>query len=177
MYPRKLSLLICLLVACVIVWGVLPPNTGADEPEETTLTEELFLTTISADVEELEMLLREGADPNAVDEDGFSLLRSVLLLARRDPIDTLNSYVKTLLQYGANPNLADADGWTAMHAAAQIDNKSVMEALLESGGDPHLNTGIPSPYELALMSGNRSTVSAIERTTTRRPGDYAVSGV
>lgn len=175
MYSGKLLLLIGVLVACGIVWGVLPSETtGADDPAGPVLTptEELFLTTSTADVKQLEILLQGGMDPNTLSEDGITALHTVLLVARMGPIPTLNSYVKTLLQYGANPNLVDEDGWTAMHAAAHIDNETVMEALLDAGGDPLLNTGIPSPYDLALMAGSRATVMAIEKITTHRPDDY-----
>lgn len=71
-------------------------------------------------------LLAAGADPNAVDEQGHS----VLGLAVRRP-----DLVRRLLAAGANPNLLDSRGGTPLMDAAGEGNVESMGILLDAGAE------------------------------------------
>ena len=76
------------------------------------------------------LLLREGWDPNAPDNDGRSSRH--LGAQNGNPM-----VVAQLLDAGADLNARDNDGYTALHwAAAQNGNDRVVKALLDRGADP-----------------------------------------
>jgi ankyrin repeat protein len=101
-------------------------------------------------------LLEIGADPNPVDHSGFPPLIAALSCShfepgsrgRRDVLDI----VKLLLAFGADPNQRGLNDYTPLHMAVSKQNLSVIELLLEAGGDPRLRTRIDdyaTPREMA----------------------------
>lgn len=165
------------VAAClVILWTAFLSGPGKVLSQNTTKDpnlRRLFIAASQGKAEALGTLLRtSGFDVNVVDGRGNTLLRVALNTARGLEIPTLYGTVVTLLSHGANPNLANNDGWTGMHAAAFIDNEAVMSALIQSGGDPLINSnGLSTPYEISLSRGNLGVVAAIERAVTYRPTD------
>ncbi|GAA3844882.1 ankyrin repeat domain-containing protein [Streptomyces phyllanthi] len=133
-------------------------------------------------------LLRDGASPEATDEDGQSVLylaalrddpaiARLLLAAGADP-DRLSAgadsplcgaacgghteVVRALLTAGATPDLEEELGFTALTWAVQRGNTGVLVALLESGADPNRPgpTGEP-PLVAAARRGSLSCVRAL----------------
>ena len=135
----------------------------------------LHKASVTRDSNSTEILLENGSDINAKDNDEFT----PLILAINDSVlpseidgdakvarGGREDVVELLLQHGANPNLPDAAGNTALHHAAQEDRRVILRLLLENKGDPNykndegatpLHTAIQSPSlraaELLLKTG------------------------
>ncbi len=76
-------------------------------------------------------LLKEGANPNAVNDYGVSALMFAA--------DNGNLYiVKTLLSFKADVSLAPYDGTTALLAAAKKNHVEVVQLLLAAGASPNI---------------------------------------
>lgn len=75
-----------------------------------------------------EALCAGGANVNALDEDGLTLLTKAISRDKKDVI-------AFLLQHKADPNAKDKHLRTALHMAASKGNQSVMESLLALRGD------------------------------------------
>src|SRR5271166_4467869 len=68
-----------------------------------------------SNVDVLQMLLKNGANPNLQSNNGFTALMRASINSNTDSnIET----VKILLENGANPNLQDNDGFTALMFAS-----------------------------------------------------------
>lgn len=81
-------------------------------------------------------LLADGADVNAVDEEGFTPL---LFAAADDSVDV----VRLLLEAGANVNAANSGGETPLFKATMNTSSgalTIAKLLLEHGADPHAPT-------------------------------------
>ncbi|KAM7114581.1 ankyrin repeat domain-containing protein 54 [Molossus nigricans] len=78
------------------------------------------------DVETVQRLLEEGADPRAADDKG----RTALHFASCNGNDEI---VQLLLDYGANPNQRDGLGNTPLHLAACTNHVPVITTLLQRG--------------------------------------------
>lgn len=118
---------------------------GVDEYGRTELHN--FLVTLSGpvDVAAVAALLKEGADPNAQDDNGFAPLHYAAQ-------ESLPAVVRLLLDAGADPNLRDTfDNGPLFRAANTEDGLEVIKALLEAGADPFAenNYGV-SAAELAF---------------------------
>jgi hypothetical protein len=98
-------------------------------PGETT---PLMDATFNNDIEEIKILLKEGADPNEQEEEYGST--ALITAADNDQIEV----AKILLEYGANPNLADYYGYNPLIGAVYMENKEMIQILLEAGADPYL---------------------------------------
>ena len=81
----------------------------------------------------VERLLNAGADVNAQDAQGRTLLMRVLD-ARR------NRLMKLFLQRGAKINLRDQNGQTALHWAAKMRSVDVVKILLQRGANVNQRT-------------------------------------
>ena len=85
---------------------------------------------LSANPTMVRLLLRQGWDPNAPDDDGRSPLH-------RGALNSNPMVVTHLLDAGADLNARDNEGYTALHwAAAQSGNDRVVKVLLDRGADP-----------------------------------------
>ena len=137
-------------------------KSGDDDGNDFVLTNNISLAVSMESPKGLELLQRNGADPNIRDSRGRSpLMYSVL---------TGHDVLKTLLKYGADPNLGDFENRTPLTLAV-IDNGSddgIMETLLENGADPNIrdNSGF-TPLTWAVNDRDRAPevfVSALIRT-------------
>lgn len=116
-----------------------------------------------ADWEELQVLLNDGADPNAAYGDGTTSLHWAsyhddisgvkMLTAAGAEVDATNdlgvtplwlaaengnsAITKLLLDRGSDPNIALTSGETVVMTAAQSGNPEVVRLVLAAGGDPN----------------------------------------
>jgi ankyrin repeat protein len=77
----------------------------------------------------VERLLRQGADPNAATEDGWTGLHKAI----DHPGDKL---LRALLRAGADPNAPSEAGYAPLHRAAAKGRVDLMHLLVEQGADP-----------------------------------------
>lgn len=102
----------------------------------------------------VEILLKNGADPNLKDKNGkTALMHAVVMLGTEKTVNLL-------LEYGADPNLKDNEGYTAlMHASCYIKREKMIIILLKYGADPNLqnNDGETALMLVLLCTGNNNT--------------------
>lgn len=148
---------------------------GAKAPESSTVANEMmFKAILEDDVERLEEALAGGADPNTFNDDGISALQVAILGS--GGAKTVYGQVKALLAAGADPNRTDEDGKTPLHYAADFGGSdAVVSSLIGAGANPDLPDGTgTTPLQLALFTGNQGAVTALEKATTVRPGNYQI---
>jgi ankyrin repeat protein len=131
---------------------------GADpnQAQKGTAFTPLIIASAMVHTQFVDLMLDNGAKPDAVDWRGYTALGLVvrdshygLDLARKDQIVTV---VKALLAHGANPNFrlkqpkaltvieVSLDGATPLLLAAEVNNTGAVKALLDAGADPHITT-------------------------------------
>jgi ankyrin repeat protein len=135
----------------------------------------------------VELLLNNGADPNAMEEKGFTSLARVVRDSRygidftdKDKIVTI---VNFLLAHGADPNFRvmnkrfqatndlSLTGATPLLLAAEVSNTSAVKALLEAGADPRMTTE-QGTTALVLAAGGGTD---IQGNRVRSPEERAMS--
>jgi ankyrin repeat protein len=106
--------------------------------QEAVKTEELAL---------VESLLASGADPNSLDQDGFTPLENAILQ------DSL-ALVNLLLANGAEPNQPTSLQSSYLHIAAMKNYVEIAKVLIENGADINATTTIDNigytPLDLAV---------------------------
>ena len=109
----------------------------------------------------LTMTLKNGADPNIMNENGNTPLH--VALSQPKPSYKI---VRTLLKFRADPDFPSPQGVTPLHLAARSGDGAVMARLLKAGGDPFMVTRgqTETPYAMAVRLGNAGAVGAIERS-------------
>jgi ankyrin repeat protein len=106
------------------------PRPGVDRYGRTPLHNALVPLFEKVNIQEIARLLKEGADPNAQDDDGFSPLHFAAQESLPEP-------ARLLLNAGANPNLEDSFGITPLGRAAHTERGiQVVKLLLAAGADP-----------------------------------------
>ena len=111
------------------------------------------------------LLLQEGWDPNAPNDDGLTPLHD----GARNSNPTVVSH---LLDAGAQLNARDNEGYTALHwAAAQSGNGRVVKALLDRGADPFAESNDGrTPLHSALRY--RADPSVVSRMLDAGAGEH-----
>ncbi len=101
------------------------------------------------------LLLDRGADPNAKDPDGYSLL---MLVASSDsiPVET----VRTLIERGADLNAKNPDGKTALDLARLRGSTPIVDLLVKAGAKP----GLAPSYEVPRPKPAATIRAAVERS-------------
>jgi ankyrin repeat protein len=124
-------------------------STGAEIPT-ILLDKYKYLLLTSADsgnYEGVELLLKNGIDPNLTFNDGVTAL---MFASQGGHIEIVN----LLLKNGADVNAIPYDGNTALHAAARSNNDSIAEILILNGAKVNsLNSNGVSPLHLAAGYG------------------------
>jgi uncharacterized protein len=133
-------------------------NAGAkpNEAQPNTKLTPLIIASAMVHKRMVELLLDNGADPNAVEWIGYSPLGWVVrdshygidLTAKDKVVDV----VKLLVAHGANPNFrlkneksktvndVSLTGATPLLLAAEVNNTGAVKALLEGGANPRITT-------------------------------------
>ncbi|XP_049695376.1 protein phosphatase 1 regulatory subunit 12C isoform X11 [Helicoverpa armigera] len=89
----------------------------------------VFLAACTAgDKDEVQRLLKRGADINTANVDGLTALHQAC-------IDDNLDMVEFLVTHGADVNRGDNEGWTPLHATASCGFVSIARYLLENGAD------------------------------------------
>ncbi len=111
------------------------------------------------------LLLQEGWDPGAPDDDGLTPLHE----GARNGNPTVVSH---LLDAGAELNARDNEGYTALHwAAAQSGNDRVVKVLLDRGADPFAESNDGrTPLHSALRY--RADPSVVSRMLDAGAGEH-----
>ncbi|XP_059412938.1 ankyrin repeat and LEM domain-containing protein 1 [Carassius carassius] len=111
-----------------------------------------------ADARCVESLLRQGADPNTI-QDG---LAAVHLAAGKESERGLRC-LKLVLQHGADPNLRTTDDLTPLHIAASWGCFQNLRLLLRNGGNPNLTDQDGNkPSDLAEQEENSRCASLLQ---------------
>ncbi len=99
--------------------------------------------------EVMELLLKEGVNPNLQTKDNCTALRFISNLNQLERTDSEFTKIATfLIQKGAKINLADNSGYTPLICATQEGYTGRVRTLLNLGADPNLveNKGMPALF-------------------------------
>jgi len=115
-------------------------------PSCYSLDDELVDAAFLADVNDVRLLLAQGASPDGRDEEQ----RTPLMLAVGEGHRTL---VRVLLEAGADPNLRDLDGWSALDVAVARKMIEIVWLLVQFGADVNaMDDRGRSPLSRALLT-------------------------
>ncbi len=143
---------------------------GADPNVKEEDTPVIFKALKPDQLKVLELLIKNKADVNGRDRDGYTpLMRAAFSTATFHPQDL--SVIKTLLNYKADPNLSDKNSMTPLHlAAANLKPEGgtgLVELLLKSGANPNIVMGPNkaqfgfSPMSAAARKGNNAVIKVL----------------
>jgi ankyrin repeat protein len=106
-------------------------------------------------VEAVYILLQAGADQNADNLPGVSLLFNACCLGNLE-------IARILLQYGAEVDSVHIDGRTPLFAACEGSHAGLVELLLSKGADPNFKIGCHFPFFGLVMQGYDIKISRRE---------------
>ena len=128
-----------------------PTETVLPEGCEAWGTESLLRET----PEWVQGCLDAGADPNARDDDGYTLLLWAVRWGN-------TRIVELLLGAGADPNVQGINEKTPLHKAAYRRDPTLLELLLGAGADPNVRDNIGyTPLHWAATGGNTPLVEPL----------------
>tara|TARA_R100001530_G_scaffold135802_2_gene113987 strand:+ start:1174 stop:1629 length:456 start_codon:yes stop_codon:yes gene_type:complete len=99
------------------------------------LNEQLFDACTEGDIDEVESLIENGADVNAVDE--YFSSTALMHVSRHGNVKIAN----LLINKGADVNVYDGGGWTALMHASRHGNVKIANLLIKKGADVNANVG------------------------------------
>lgn len=109
----------------------------------------------------VELLLAQGADPNARDAAAQTPLHHAM--QRVPDKKVMREIITLLLDKGADANAVDASGNASLHLAFSIDDKDIFVLLLEHKADPNARNGRNmTPLHLAVTETLRSPKEVAE---------------
>ena len=122
----------------------------------------LHLATFFGHSEIVELLLENGADPDAAATGPMNVRPLHSAAAGRKP-ETILPIVQALLSKGANINCAQNGGFTALHAAAAAGNEELLQFLIEKGADIAAKTDEgKGALDLAVEKGHESCAEILK---------------
>ena len=118
----------------------------------TTSVSPLIEAVRTGDIELVNLLLRNGVDPNLSGTSETSALSSAVENENK-------KVVTTLIKAGADPNLVDRSRLIPLSRAVHSRDQEVVKVLIEAGASIHPPDDIPySPMYFAIASGDVSMV-------------------
>ena len=123
---------------------------------KTDLTEQLIRAVDEYDIDDIEPLVRGGADVNARNSEGLTLLQ----MAVRDRMEDI---AEILLKLGADVNLnAQQNGYTALHYAADKGDEDLVDLLIAHKADPNAaDRRRQTPLHIAAEGGEEDIVKKL----------------
>lgn len=117
-------------------------------------------------------LLKNGADPNAVNADGDT---PMIIAARLN----WQEGIERLIRYKGNVNKANRSGVTPLMIAVQLKNEPLVDFLMEKGADPDVadySAGLSARDYARRDNRNPELLAAIEkdRTKKEKPEDNGI---
>jgi uncharacterized protein len=111
----------------------------------------------------VEVLLRFGADVNAISHSKIDYIPSNTALHAAIAGERNLDVIRLLLENGANPNLFDSNGHTSLHVAAyHPDSVDIANLLLEYGADSFASAeGGLTPIQVAEQRGNHRVLKIL----------------
>ena len=129
-------------------------------PEEKQKHDTLLLKAVKrfAPLELFLMLIRAGADINAVNKSGSSF---TMWISRRNNVEIL----ALLILMGANINIKPNDGDTALHSAAKHNSTEAAELLADNNALIEANNNtMHNIHDLATFRKNKEVIKIIEKS-------------
>ena len=150
LFQRKLSLLLYLLIT------ISTPSNANDSDMISLINKALFRQAPKGSLENVDLLLKMGANPNARNENNETVLIWASRYGRPD-------IVAFLLEAGAEPNAQDSNGDTALMWACKNDDYSnIVEILLGYGAGPNIqNKHEQIALKIAIMNDNFNIVKML----------------
>src|SRR5262245_34854894 len=118
---KRTTILLFAVLVSVIAFAV----------DKAALNKDLLNAAAAGQPSKVADLIKQGADPNAMDEKGSSALMKAVYNRNRE-------VVQTLIRAKANVNARDGEGMTALMRAANAGYAEIAEDLTRAGAD--LNT-------------------------------------
>ncbi len=132
-----------------------PTSLHGKGPFNRKATDRLVKAVAEDDIDNYDSFLKDGADINGTDRDGYT----PLTVASRENhnVDTYR-----LLELGANINETDDWGYTPLTQAAKHNHFNVVRTLLEKGADPDLaDKNGNTAKEIALRDGSLRVITLL----------------
>jgi len=142
---------------------------NADEPRKPDGSTPLQWAVFNGDLATAQRLLKDGADPRAVNNYGVDAMQLAADIA-----DT--SLIQALLKAGADPNSANPDGETALHLVARSGNVEAAKLVLKAGAkvDARERFGEQTPL---MWASSRRQPQMMELLISKGADINAVSAV
>lgn len=121
----------------------------------TELNDRLLSAAKAGNINQINALLRQGAQVNRGNQSRETALHMAAALGR-------NAAVSLLLQKGANPNATTTGGWTPLHSAARFRHRQAASLLIARGAQINArNSQGKTPTALAQQVGANATAAML----------------
>lgn len=136
-----------------------------------TAEEELIYRASFGRVADVQILLSQGANPNATDASGASALA---VASDRNEAESV-AIAEVLMKAGANPNVPDGQNNYPLHNAIRQKNHALVALLLQNGAkyDVKDNNGT-TPLGLATQLNDDTSKAAIQQAIDRDRAAFAM---
>ncbi|CAK9036919.1 unnamed protein product [Durusdinium trenchii] len=145
-------------------WGGQEKKEKEKSKEQVKLDDDLLEFAFDGDLEAVQKLLEQSADPNAKDGRGNTPLSEAAVQGHRGLVRCLLDWKAPI---GSNPNSQGSDGRTALHRACFQGHHEVAQLLLERGSDPRTKDRHGElPFDMASNDETRAVLEAWDTAKT-----------
>jgi len=143
----------------------LPPR---PRPGQTT-TISLHKAVVDGDIEQVKLLISQGADVNSRNMLGWSPLHTALQNSRQ-------AVIEPLIAEGADVNAKDNSGQTPLHIAVVTGQKDAVELLIAKGADVNVMSGSDNALTLAKRRQQTEIVDLLLKHGAKEPSPEDLMG-